>query len=174
MNRDDLCMNVSEDSKIMVAGIGNVLMSDDGFGPKVIELLQNKPLSELVEVRDMGTAGLTIATELEGFDIVIFVDSMDINGEPGNLQQVEIDLETIEASEAAELSKLTVHEVGLEGLLKFSKAIGTLPSRVFIVGCRPEKLGFGFGLSPSVERAAEEASEKVLRLLDALEKNVVF
>jgi hydrogenase maturation protease len=167
-------MNSVDNLKILVAGIGNVLMSDDGFGPRVIELLQGKEISKDVELRDMGTAGLTIATELEGFDIVVFVDSMETNSVPGVIKQVEIDLNTIDASEATELSKLTVHEVGLEGLLKFSKAIGTLPRRVFLFGCKPEKIEFGYGLSPQVEKTALVAAEKILSFLDILENSKAF
>ena len=163
-------MNSIDDLKILVAGIGNVLMSDDGFGPSVVELLQSRNVSKSVELRDMGTAGLTVATELDGFDIVIFIDSMETNADPGTVKQFEIDLATIDSSEAAELSKLTVHEVGLEGLLKFSKAIGTLPERVFLFGCAPERLSLGYGLSPKVEMAAKVATEKILELLEILEK----
>ena len=71
--------------KILIAGVGNRLMSDDGFGPKVIDLLSSTALPENVDARDIGTAGVTIATDLSEYDLVIFVDSMNTEGEPGQL-----------------------------------------------------------------------------------------
>jgi hydrogenase maturation protease len=151
--------------RILVAGIGNLLMGDDGFGPRVIEILQDMDLPENVELRDVGTAGLMVSTDLEDYDVVIFVDSMEGNADPGTIQKVEIDTNTIDSSEAADLSKLTVHEIGLEGLLKFSKAIGTLPEKVFLIGCIPENFNLGVGLSSKVEQATAEAVEVIRKLL---------
>jgi hydrogenase maturation protease len=158
--------------KILVAGIGNLLMGDDAFGPRVIEALEKEALPMNVELRDMGTAGLTIATDLEGYDAVVFVDSMDMEGEPGRLHQFRVDVKEITPTEAMELSRLTVHEVGLEGLLKFSKAIGTLPDRVFIIGCKPERMGAEFSLSPKVRLALPEAVERIKKLLGKIVERV--
>ena len=151
--------------RTLVAGVGNRLMGDDGFGPRVIDLLSAIPLPENVEVRDIGTAGLTIATDLIEYDMVIFLDSMKMEGEPGRLSRVEIDVEDVH-EDVGELARVSLHEVGLEGLLKFSKAIGVLPARVVLVGCRPKDLGPGLKLSDEVERAAHEAVETVLEILD--------
>lgn len=148
----------------MVAGVGNRLMGDDGFGPRVIDLLLPIQLPENIELRDIGTAGLTIATDLSEYDTVIFLDSMKMGGEPGRLSRVEIDVEDVR-EDVGELARVSLHEVGLEGLLKFSKAIGTLPSRVVLVGCEPKDLGPGLRLSDEVERAAHEAVDMVLEIL---------
>ncbi len=156
--------------RILVAGIGNLLMGDDAFGPMVIEALEKEKFSENIELRDMGTAGLTVATDLEGYDTVIFIDSMEMEEEPGTLRQLQVNVEEITPTDAMELSRLTLHEVGLEGLLKFSKAIGTLPTTVYIIGCKPESLGATYSLSPRVSEAVPEAVEHVKKLLK-IEKN---
>jgi hydrogenase maturation protease len=151
--------------RILVAGIGNLLMGDDAFGPMVIKALEKEEFPENIELRDMGTAGITVATDLEGYDTVIFIDSMDMEGEPGTLRQIQVDVEKITPTEARELSKLTLHEVGLEGLLKFSKAIGSLPPIVYIIGCKPESLGASYKLSQRVHEAVPEAVKRVIKLL---------
>ena len=152
------------EGRTLVAGVGNRLMRDDGFGPRVIDLLSSIPLPENIELRDIGTAGLTIATDLSEYRLVIFLDSMEMEGEPGRLSQAEIDVEDIE-EDAGDLARVSLHEVGLEGLLKFSKAIGTLPPRVVQVGCKPKVVGPGLKLSDEVERATYEAAEIVMEIL---------
>jgi hydrogenase maturation protease len=147
--------------RILVAGVGNRLMGDDGFGPMVIDYLSSSGTPENVELRDIGTAGLTIATDLNEYDAAIFLDSMDAEGEPGTVYQAEVEVEE-GFEDMAELSKLSLHEVGLEGLLKFSKALGTLPPKVVLIGCKPKTLEPGIRLSPEVEKAVPKAAEMVL------------
>lgn len=151
--------------KILVAGVGNRLMGDDGFGPRVIDLLAAAKLPKNIELRDIGTAGLTVATDLGDFDLVIFLDSVDMSGEPGRLIQTEVDVEG-SMDDMAELTRVTLHEVGLEGLLRFAKAIGTLPSKVILVGCKPKSLDLGLELSPEVEEAAKKAASMVQDIVE--------
>ena len=151
----------SQTRRILIAGVGSRLRGDDGFGPRVIDLLSARPLLENVELRDIGTADITIATDLSEYDVVIFLDSMEMEGEPGLLRRVEVG----DIDDAGELARATLHEVGLEGLLKFSKAIGALPPRVVLVGCKPKDLGPSLKLSDEVERTAHEAVDMVLEIL---------
>ena len=153
--------------RILVAGIGNRLIADDGFGPRVVDLLSERELPDVVEVRDFGTAGMTIATDLSDYDSVIFVDSMDHDGEPGSLTKSRLVVEG-GVEDVAELARLTLHEAGLEGLLRFSKSIGTLPDDVFFVGCKPKTLGPSLELSPEVEAALERAVAIVDEILEKI------
>ena len=66
--------NVVFMKKVLVAGVGNRLMGDDGFGPRVIDVLSNYSIPDHVELRDVGTAGITIATDLSDYDEIIFLD----------------------------------------------------------------------------------------------------
>jgi hydrogenase maturation protease len=150
--------NDSSTKKVLVAGVGNRLMGDDGFGPRVIDLLSSASLPDNVEARDIGTAGVTIATDLSGYDLVVFLDSVDIEGKPGQLQKSELMVED-DVGDIAELSRFTLHEVGLEGLLKFAKAIGVLPPKVVLIGCKPKALSPTLELSPEVEDALDAAED---------------
>ncbi len=151
-------------SRILVAGIGNRLMGDDGFGPRVIDLLSAFDIPKGVDFRDFGTAGLTIATDLEEYELVIFLDSADVEGEPGEIFMTEVAVEG-GLDDMAEISRFTLHEVGLEGLLRFSKAIGTIPSKVILIGCKPKVVWPSLELSPEVEEATHRAAEMVLDTL---------
>ena len=153
--------------RILVAGIGNRLIADDGFGPRVVDLLTERGPPENVEVRDFGTAGMTIATDLEDYDSVIFVDSSDHEGEPGSLHKSRLIVEE-GVDDVRELATLTLHEAGLEGLLRFSKAIGTLPGDVFLVGCKPKTLGPSLELSPEVEASLGRAVAIVDEILEKI------
>jgi len=153
--------------KILVAGIGNRLIGDDGFGPRVADLLSDRELPENVEARDFGTAGLTIATDLADYDLVIFIDSMDHEGEPGSLHKSRLRVEE-GVDDISELARLTLHEAGLEGLLRFSKSIGTLPEDIFLIGCKPKKLGPSLELSPEVEAALDRAVAIVDEILEKI------
>ncbi len=158
--------------RILVAGIGNRLMTDDGFGPRVIDLLKEGSIPETVEVRDFGTAGMTIATDLADYEAIIFIDSMDHDGTPGTLHMSRLEVKE-GAEDIADLARLTLHEAGLEGLLKFAKAIDTLPSTVYLVGCKPKKLEPSLKLSAEVEEATGKAVKAVEEILDKILKNLV-
>ena len=157
----------SADPRILVAGIGNRLRGDDGFGPRVIDLLESRELPDSIKVMDFGMAGITIATELSDYDVAIFLDSSESVGEPGSLQISRIVVEA-GIDDSAELAVLTLHEVGLEGLLKFSKSIGTLPEEVYLIGCKPKVLVPTLDLSPEVEAAVEEAASMVMDTIGRL------
>ena len=150
--------------RILVAGISNRLLADDGFGPRVVDLLSERELPDVVDVRDFGTAGITIATDLADYDAVIFIDSMDHEGNPGSLYDSSMTVEE-GVEDVAEIAKLTLHEVGLEGLLRFSKAIGTLPADIFLIGCKPRTLEPSLELSTEVETALESAVTIVEEIL---------
>ena len=149
--------------RILVAGVGNRLMGDDGFGPRVTDLLLSKDLPPYVEVRDIGTAGLTIATDLEDYDKVIFLDSMDMDGPYGKVSKIRLDVSN--SDDVSDLARFTLHEVGLEGLLKFAKAIGTLPKETILIGCKPKSLEPSLILSDEVEAATHAALKIVLDIL---------
>jgi hydrogenase maturation protease len=151
-------------NRILVAGVGNRLMGDDGFGPRVIDILTKYNLPENVEVRDIGTAGITIATDLSEFDYVIFLDTMAMDGDFGKISKSRLEVEE-GFNGVSDLAKTTLHEVGLEGLLRFSKTIGTLPSKVILIGCKPKNMSVSLDLSPEVEEATLRAANMVLNLI---------
>lgn len=143
-----------------MAGVGNVLRGDDGFGPAVIERLGELPVG--VESVETGIGGVALLQELlAGCDGFVLVDAVDRDAVPGTL--FELRPEVGEAVHVAD-----VHLANPDRVLSIAKTMGVLPGRVRIVGCQPAQVDeLGQGLSEVVESAVEQAAAIVRRIVDA-------
>jgi hydrogenase maturation protease len=121
---------------VLVAGIGNVLLGDDGFGVEVARLLAQRELPRGVKVADYGIRGMDLAYELnEDWDAVVLVDAVG-RGEPaGTLFVIEPDLG---AGDAAGAGAFDPHGMDPVRVLALARAMGPLPPRILLVGCEPE------------------------------------
>ena len=146
-------------SRILVAGVGNVLRGDDGFGPTVTERLGDLP--GRVEVVETGIGGVALLQELMlGCDGLVLIDAVDRGAAPGSVFVI-----TPEIGDGEHVPDL--HLANPERVLTMAKAMGALPSRVRIVGCQPvETEELELDLSPEVDRAATLAAGKVREVLD--------
>lgn len=80
-------------ARLLVAGVGNIFLADDAFGPEVIRALEQRPLPAEVRVRDFGIRGLDLAYELlDGYDVAVLVDAAERGHRPGTLSLIEPDL----------------------------------------------------------------------------------
>ena len=148
--------------KIGVFGLGNVLRSDDGFGPAVIRRLEARyTFPDRVELRDLGTPGLDLAGYLGGFDIVVIADTVAGGVEPGEVSLIE----AADHARAAAALRLDTHAAGLREALWLNQLHGNAPHRVVLVGTAPVNLEQGAGLSVPVAAAVETAVEQVLAVL---------
>jgi hydrogenase maturation protease len=145
---------------VLVAGIGNIFLSDDGFGCEVARRLATQPLPEAVTVTDYGIRGMHLAYELlDGYDGLVIVDALPRNGDPG-------DVVVLEVSEA-DLGSGDFDAHGMEPtavLASLGSLGGTLPP-TYVVGCEPADVGDGIGLTPAVEAAVDTAVTAVLELV---------
>jgi hydrogenase maturation protease len=144
---------------ILVAGIGNIFLGDDGFGVEVARRLESENLPESVCVRDFGIRGydLTYAL-LEGHELAILVDACPRGGTPGTLYVIEPDLN--EADESLESVSMDGHTMNPVNVLRLAKAMGPISKRTVLVACEPGTLGGeeGYmGLSEPVSHAIDEA-----------------
>ena len=151
---------------MVVAGVGNVLRSDDGFGVAVAQRLQEAGPPPGVRVLDVGIGGIHLVQELfDAARALIVVDSVDLGREPGTVFVIRP-----EVREPAGRDDLAdMHYATPERALMLANALGVLPDTVWLVGCQPadaERLGEV--LSPEVERAVEPAVAEVRRLLGDL------
>ena len=151
-------------ARTLIAGFGNVLRGDDGFGVEVVQRLG--ALVELqdrgdVAVMEVGTGGIHLAQELlGGYDRLIVVDAMTRGGPPGSVYVVEVD--GVEAADRVDMH-LTVPAAALS----VAKALGVLPSRVFMVGCEPGQVDdMMMGLTTPVQAAVDSAVLRVRELLN--------
>jgi hydrogenase maturation protease len=149
--------------QILVAGIGNAWMKDDGFGSEVVKLLSERSLPDGVSVVDFGTGGLDLAYEvMRGYDGLILVDISRQGEPPGTLYLMEADPADVDGS-IEDGQPLDPHGMDPETVLRFVKYVGGWPGRVFVVACEPEVVeDFGIGLSAAVGGAVERAAAVVI------------
>jgi hydrogenase maturation protease len=157
-------MHTIEDrnSRILVLGIGNTLLSDEGVGVRVIDHLSRDELPERVTCLDGGTLSFTLAGPIEDCDQLIVVDAAELSARPGSVQVFEN-----EAMDdyVAKGGKRSVHEVGLADLLSIAALAGHLPARRALVGIQPELLDWGNDCTPAVAAAIPQACEHVHALI---------
>jgi hydrogenase maturation protease len=154
---------------ILVAGVGNAWLHDDGFGGEVARRLERRELPSGVTVMDAGTGGLDLAYEvMRGYDALVILDVSKQGGEPGTLYVMEPDEEEVQGGiEDGEV--INPHGMDPQTVLRFVKSIGAWPGRVIVIACEPAHVEeMGWGLSPDVEAAVERAVGLVLETLDEL------
>jgi hydrogenase maturation protease len=155
--------------RVLVAGIGNVFMGDDGFGVEAVGALAGRELPEGVEVVDFGIRGMDLAYALiDGYHSAILVDATPRGQAPGTIEVIEPELrdDVFMGFEAHGMDPLSV--------LQFARQFGALPARVLIVGCEPLDVGdpeaadVAPGLSAPVAGAVPAAVALIERLIEEL------
>jgi len=146
---------------VLVAGVGNLFLGDDGFGPEVVRrLLAAGELPDHARVVDYGIRGMHLAYDLlEGYDGLVLVDALPGDGRPGEVTVLEVGSDDLGTGEldAHGMDPATV----LAGLHRLG---GALPP-TYVVGCRPQSLEEGIGLTAPVAAAVPEAMTQVRALL---------
>ncbi|MGZ5360665.1 MAG: hydrogenase maturation protease [Solirubrobacterales bacterium] len=157
--------------QILVAGVGNAFLADDGFGGHVVKSLGERELPAGVQVMDFGTGGLDLAYEvMRGYHGLILVDASEQGGKPGTLYVLEPDPEEIEAGiEDGEV--ISPHGMDPHTVLRFVKAVHGWPGRVVVVACEPANVEeMGMELSAEVKGSIERAVEVVLEQVEELRR----
>ena len=131
---------------VLVLGLGNILLRDEGIGVRALEgLLADYRLPSRVRALDGGTMGLDLLPYLHGASRLLILDALQMGGPPGSLSRL-VDGEI----PAALALKLSVHQIGLQELLAASRFQGTLPAQMTLLGLEPATIDWGLELSPSV------------------------
>ena len=147
-------------TRILIAGIGNIFLGDDGFGSEVARRLAAENLPD-VKVEDFGIRGMHLAYEmLDGaYETIVLVDAMPRGGAPGTVYLMEPDWSEIESCAAPD-----AHSMTPESVLAMLKYLGGKPRRLLILGCEPASVEEGIGLSEPVTHAVELAMRLVREL----------
>ncbi|MFE2361397.1 hydrogenase maturation protease [Streptomyces virginiae] len=162
--------------KVLIAGIGNVFLGDDGFGVETVRALSAHPLPDGVEVVDFGVRGVHLAYQLlDGYDTLVLVDATARGGAPGTLYLIEAEARPgpVEgpADGPGEGPVLDGHHMSPDTVLALLDALcagtgATPPRRTLVLGCEPACVEEGIGLSAPVAAAVPEAVRMALDLLD--------
>ena len=161
-------------SVVLILGLGNPLRRDDGIGPWVIEELQRQGLPDEITALDGGSGGLDILRVIEGWDNVIIVDAANVDAGRGAVRPGEfVRFTPSEVQLAKSDDSLSLHHAGLAEVLGLAEALDHALPSIVIFGVQPGDVGWGEGLSSSVEAglstlvdAVREEAEKTVR--DAL------
>ena len=157
--------------RILIAGIGNIFLGDDGFGVEVAQRLLKRPQPEGVKVVDYGLRGMDLAYALlDDYDALVFVDAAARGESPGTLSLIEHiwDMTTAAA--------IDTHAMDPVKVLRLARELGAKPTLTYVVACEPAFLGGGgegyedvvTTLSGPVRSALDEAVSMVEALVDTL------
>jgi hydrogenase maturation protease len=148
-------------ARVLVAGIGNMFLGDDGFGCAVIQRLASRSFPEWVKVQDFGIGSIHLAYDLleRRYETTIIVDALARGDAPGTLYVLEPDVDGVPAQPA------DAHTLTVESVLGFLKHIGGTPGRVVVVGCEAASVAPEMGLSDAVTAAIDGAVELVMSLI---------
>ena len=147
--------------RILVLGVGNILLSDEGIGVRIVEALEARyHLPECVEVLDGGTAGMELMGIMADRDHLILVDVVRSSQGPGNILILRDD-----EVPALFTRKISPHQLGLSDVLSALHLTDEFPQRLSLVGIVPESLEPHIGLTEVGQAALEPALQKVIDIL---------
>jgi|SRR5262249_979070 len=147
-------------ARTLVAGFGNVLRGDDGFGVEVVRRLQQEDLGPAVDVMEIGTAGIRLVQQLlDRYERLVIVDAMSRGGEAGSVYVLSVD-------DVAPAATVDMHTAVPASALAMARSMGALPGFVFMVGCEAgETDELTTELSSGVRAAVDIAVDHVRRLI---------
>lgn len=170
-------------ARVLVAGVGNLFLGDDGFGPEVVRRLAAGPVPSGVRVVDYGIRGMHLAYDLlEGYDALVLVDAMPLAGTPfagtrteplvraGELRVLEVGPDSLGALGGGAFD---AHGMDPAAVLASLGALGgRLPPRTLVVGAQPADVTEGIGLSPPLRDAVDAAVALVRELVEELPASI--
>lgn len=156
--------------RILIAGLGNIFLGDDGFGVEVVRRLSPEVLHGSVRVADFGVRALHLAYELldDRYENTILADAARMGDRPGTVYLIKPDLEKIFSDTSA---LPDAHAMDFRSVLRLVKSLGGKVGHIYVVGCEPLQLEDQVGLSQPVADAVDEALRLIREKLADWEQN---
>ncbi|MGH3496036.1 MAG: hydrogenase maturation protease [Nocardioidaceae bacterium] len=160
-------------TRILVAGVGNIFLRDDGFGPEAVHRLMCQDGGSWqppdgVHVVDYGIRGMHLAYDLvDGYDVLLLVDAIPGDSDPGTIAVLEVDANDLSAGQ------IDAHGMDPVAVLGSVRSLGGELPRAYVVGCQPADVTDGIGLSDEVTGALDEAVTTIKRLVADLASDVM-
>jgi len=151
--------------KILVLGLGNVLLTDDGIGLHVIAALDRDFMrrdDSTVVVLDGGTVGLALLPVIEAATALIVVDAANFGGAPGEVRVFDADAMDVQLG----VAKSSAHELALADLIGAARLSGSLPERRALVGIAPSSVEWGLEPTPEVAASIPRACAKIESIIE--------
>jgi hydrogenase maturation protease len=146
--------------RILVLGVGNLLLSDEGVGVHVAQRMMTMNMPPEVQVVEGGTDGFGLVNVITEADRMILIDAVRGGGQPGSIYRFEIE----DCPPYPDIFKTSVHQISILEVINLSSLIGTTP-RTTIIGIEPACMEMGMELSPAVEA-------KVPRVIQMIKEEV--
>jgi hydrogenase maturation protease len=168
-------------TSILVAGVGNVFLGDDGFGVEVVRRLHERRTDAWppdVRVIDYGIRGIDLYYALlDGVDLAILVDATHRDGPPGTLYVIEPSVTNMGESFQGDASPVMIspHDLDPAKVLQAVQAMGGEVGRIVLIGCEPESLGTEdgqegrMGLSAPIALAVDEAVHTIESMIESMQ-----
>lgn len=149
------------ENSIVVLGVGNILLTDEGLGVHVVEDLKtNYTFTPQISLIDGGTMGMELLTYMRGMKKILLIDAVNGGEAPGTIYEFPH-----RELEQYFTDHISVHEVGMQDILRI-RAIQENPLEdAIVIGVEPESLDVGFEPSAPVQKALPEVKKRVLRVL---------
>lgn len=146
---------------ILVLGLGNILLRDEGVGVRAVEAMQRLDLPRGVELFDGATAGLDLLDVLADRRKVIVIDAIEGEVDPGTVLRLGVD--DLVPREGRGVS---LHELGFMETLAVARRLGIAPQEVIVLGVKPKDVSWGLDLSPEIDRLVPEIVRHVVGELE--------
>jgi hydrogenase maturation protease len=163
--------------RVLVAGMGNDLRQDDGFGIVVVRRFFEEGVPEGVRLYESGIAGIGLVQELmDGYEALVIVDATDRGEEPGTVYLLEVEVPDPEefTEESRQEFLADTHLTVPSKALALARALKILPPKVYILGCQPKEHELGMDLSEPVERGVAEAIQRLRELTSRLARGLLI
>ena len=159
--------------RVLVAGVGNIFLSDDAFGCEVVRAMAATSVPDGVEIIDFGIRGVHLAYHLlDGYDLLVLVDAAPRDTDPGTVSLLEVELDELGSATAVGAPLVDAHGMEPVSILTMLGSLGGQIARVLVVGCEPGSVAEGIGLSEVVAAAVPRAVDLVHRLIAGADEPV--
>ncbi len=145
--------------RLLILGIGNPLMQDDGIGPCIISKLERMSWPSGVHFIDAGTGGFGLIHCLLEYDSIIIIDAVNFNGKPGNMIKINPNKKAVRGKTS---TKFSLHQTSFPEALKIAAALGKNPE-ITILGIQPKSADCRFGLTPEIKKVFPLLIEKTIK-----------
>ncbi|MEW6586356.1 MAG: HyaD/HybD family hydrogenase maturation endopeptidase [Nitrospirota bacterium] len=155
-------MDVTQKKPILILGIGNLILKDEGFGVHVVRKMMDMSFPEDVEVMDGGTMGIDLLYYIEGRKKVIAIDVVKADSRPGTIyrftdKDIDYHREMLRSA----------HEIDFAYVLKTAEHMGNKPDNVVFIGITPQEIEPGIGLSPVLEKKIPQVIDLVMQEIES-------
>jgi hydrogenase maturation protease len=147
-------------NRILVLGVGNLLLSDEGVGVHVAQRMMTMNMPPEVRVVEGGTDGFGLVNVITEADRMILIDAVKGGGQPGSIYRFEIE----DCPPYPDIFKTSVHQISILEVINLSSLIGSTP-RTTVIGIEPACMEMGMELSPAV-------AAKVPRVIEMIKEEV--